>query len=130
MSRSAVLKGLAALCAGLAIPAAAPAGEEGKPLTIVAFGDSTTAPRGDLVVYPMILERELNRGTPYAFRRGACSPTTSDLNRGHRTGLGLGLRGQSRGRCRRWSQRVPSWVHGCGIAGCHKTLTGILLAHG
>jgi len=59
MSRSAVLKGLAALCAGLAIPAAAPAGEEGKPLTIVAFGDSTTAPRGNLVVYSMILEREL-----------------------------------------------------------------------
>jgi lysophospholipase L1-like esterase len=33
---------------------------EAEPLRIVAFGDSTTAPRGDLVVYAMQLEAQLN----------------------------------------------------------------------
>jgi len=37
-------------------PLAPPAGE---PLTIVAFGASTTAPRGSLIVYAMLLEWEL-----------------------------------------------------------------------
>ncbi len=32
---------------------------EGEPLTIVAFGSSTTAPRGSLVVYAMLLEWQL-----------------------------------------------------------------------
>ncbi|NPV47089.1 MAG: hypothetical protein HPY69_09015 [Armatimonadetes bacterium] len=35
-----------------------------KPFTIVAFGDSTTAPRGELTVYPMLLERALAAVTP------------------------------------------------------------------
>jgi lysophospholipase L1-like esterase len=32
----------------------------GEPLTIVAFGSSTTAPRGSLIIYPMIIEWELS----------------------------------------------------------------------
>ena len=32
---------------------------EGEPLTIVAFGSSTTAPRGSLLIYPMLLEWDL-----------------------------------------------------------------------
>ena len=30
-----------------------------EPVTIVAFGDSTTAPRGKLVVYANLLQKEL-----------------------------------------------------------------------
>ncbi|NUQ66605.1 MAG: exo-alpha-sialidase [Pirellulales bacterium] len=36
-----------------------PDGPNGEPLRIVAFGSSTTAPRGSLVVYPMLIEWEL-----------------------------------------------------------------------
>ncbi|MCD6362001.1 MAG: exo-alpha-sialidase [Armatimonadetes bacterium] len=32
----------------------------GEPLTIVAFGDSTTAPRGSVLIYPMLIEWELS----------------------------------------------------------------------
>ena len=59
MRQSAAFRYLAMLCIGLAIPTGARGDEEAKPLTIVAFGDSTTAFRGELVVYSMILEREL-----------------------------------------------------------------------
>lgn len=35
--------------------------EPGTPVTIVAFGDSTTAPRGTIAVYPVILQEELRQ---------------------------------------------------------------------
>ena len=59
---------LAVICL-LVAPVARAGGEEtllkplpgptGEPLTIVAFGSSTTAPRGSLIIYPTLLEREL-----------------------------------------------------------------------
>lgn len=36
-----------------------PDASTGKPLKIVAFGSSTTAPRGSLIIYPMLLEWDL-----------------------------------------------------------------------
>lgn len=35
--------------------------EQRKPVTIVAFGDSTTAPRGAVTVYPLLLQEELRQ---------------------------------------------------------------------
>ena len=51
-----VLLGLVLSSAALGSARAAPSV---KPYTIVAFGDSTTAPRGTLVVYPNLLQNEL-----------------------------------------------------------------------
>lgn len=51
----------------LCFPSLTSAGEpeKQKPFTIVTFGDSTTATRGPLVVYSMILEKELpKQGVP------------------------------------------------------------------
>lgn len=65
-------------------PVAAPksAGAE-RPLTIVAFGDSTTAPRGPLHVYAQVLQEELPRhGIPaQVINAGIGGHTTADAAR-------------------------------------------------
>lgn len=46
---------------GLCIACLGARGGAAEPVRIVAFGDSTTAPRGNLVVYATLLERALNQ---------------------------------------------------------------------
>ena len=49
------------LVAGILSPGLASLSAASEPVRIVAFGDSTTAPRLDLVLYATLLEEELNR---------------------------------------------------------------------
>lgn len=56
--------GFFALAAGLTPLGAVSQGLAAEPIKIVAFGDSTTAPRLDLVLYATLLEQELNRRLP------------------------------------------------------------------
>src|SRR3954470_10080952 len=49
---------LAPLC--IASPSNARAAGPAEPVTVVAFGDSTTAPRGSLAIYSRILQEELS----------------------------------------------------------------------
>jgi lysophospholipase L1-like esterase len=55
-------------------------GEAAAEMVIVAFGDSTTAPRGDLVVYATVLERSLSAtgGVARVINAGVGGNTTAD----------------------------------------------------
>lgn len=54
----------------------------GNPYTIVAFGDSTTAPRGNLVVYSTLLQSELfAQGQPIRVVNSGVGGNTTEVAR-------------------------------------------------
>ena len=77
-ARSFLVGTVCAWCFSLALSSTPP-----LPATIVVFGDSTTAPRGELIVYSVLLEAELRkRGLPVnVINSGVRGNTTEDAAR-------------------------------------------------